>query len=63
MSKPRLIATKVSQDAHSELLKRCADLRCSPYEYLRLLVETDMDMVEKEVKKDEPVRKGIEITR
>ena len=56
----RLIATRISQEAHSRLLKRCADLRCSPYEFLQTLVETAM---REEVKPDEPAERGITITR
>jgi len=38
----KLIATRISDEAYSKMLAKCAGLVCSPYEYLKMLVETDM---------------------
>jgi len=38
----KLIATRISDEAYSKMLAKCAGLVCSPYEYLKMLVETDL---------------------
>ena len=38
----RLIATRVSDEAHSKVMSKCAGLGCSLYDYLKMLVETHM---------------------
>jgi len=46
----RLIATRVSDEQYSKIMGKCAGLGCSVYDYLKMLVETDIKEVVKEVK-------------
>lgn len=38
----RLIATRVSDEAYAKIMGKCAGLGCSVYDYLKMLVETDI---------------------
>ena len=38
----RLIATRISDEAYSELLSRCSGLCCPPYEPTKVLLETEL---------------------
>jgi len=42
----KLIATRISDEAYSKLLTKCAGLSCSTYDYLRMLVETELGQPE-----------------
>ena len=44
----RMLTTRVSDDVYTKVLRKCADGGCSTYDYLRMLVETDV-MDRKEV--------------
>ncbi len=38
----RLVATRVSDDAYVKIMGKCVSLSCSVYDYLKMLVETDI---------------------
>jgi len=38
----RLIATRVSDEAYAKIMGKCAGLGCSVYDYLKMLVESDI---------------------
>ena len=38
----RLIATRISDEQYSKIMGKCSGLGCSVYDYLKMLVETDM---------------------
>jgi len=60
----KLIATRISDEAYSKMLAKCAGLVCSPYEYLKMLVETDLARPESmEPKKTENGRKYVTIVK
>ena len=46
----RLIATRVSDEHYSKIMGKCAGLGCSVYDYLKMLVETDIGGTKDEVK-------------
>lgn len=37
----RLIATRVSDEVYSKILRKCAGIGCSTYDYFKMLVEMD----------------------
>ena len=43
----RLIATRISDEQYSKIMGKCSGLGCSVYDYLKMLVETDMADSEK----------------
>jgi hypothetical protein len=43
----RLIATRVSDEQYSKIMGKCSGLGCSVYDYLKMLVESDMADSEK----------------
>ncbi len=43
----RLIATRVSDEQYSRIMGKCSGLGCSVYDYLKMLVETDISDAEK----------------
>ena len=43
----RLIATRVSDEAYAKIMGKCSGLGCSVYDYLKMLVETDIAHAEK----------------
>jgi hypothetical protein len=43
----RLIATRVSDEQYSKIMGKCSGLGCSVYDYLKMLVESDMTDTEK----------------
>jgi len=47
----RLIATRVSDDVYSKIMGKCSGLGCSTYDYLKMLVETDIGGTKDEVKR------------
>jgi negative regulator of replication initiation len=49
----RLIATRVSDEHYSKIMGKCAGLGCSVYDYLKMLVETDISDAEKAKHVDE----------
>ena len=44
MGKNRVITTRVSPEAYKKMLQKCADGGCSPYEYFRNLVHSDVGL-------------------
>ncbi len=38
------ITTRVSKEAYAQILRKCADLECSPYDYVRALVNQDLEI-------------------
>ena len=42
MVRDKSVTTRVSPEAYKALLQKCANGGCSPYEYLRQLVQEDM---------------------
>ncbi len=56
----KMVATRITRENYSKLLGKCQALGgCSPYEYLRILIETDMMEDTTNVNVDET---GINIT-
>jgi len=49
----RLIATRVSDEAYSKIMGKCSGLGCSVYDYVKMLVETDIANAEKATHVDE----------
>lgn len=49
----RLIATRVSDEQYSKIMGKCSGLGCSVYDYLKMLVESDMADGEKPKKVDQ----------
>ena len=47
----RLIATRVSDEAYAKVMGKCSGLGCSVYDYLKMLVETDIGGTKDEVKR------------
>jgi len=45
------------------MLIRCANMRCTPYEYLRMLAETDLAEKEEKQEDEQPIGQGIKVTR
>ncbi len=43
----RLIATRVSDDQYSKIMGKCSGLGCSVYDYLKMLVQSDIADSEK----------------
>lgn len=43
----RLIATRISDEQYSKIMGKCSGLGCSVYDYLKMLVETDIAHAEK----------------
>jgi len=44
MGRNRVITTRVSPEAYKKMLQKCADGGCSPYEYYRNLVYSDVGL-------------------
>jgi len=44
MMKGRHLNTRISQRAYKEVLLKCADGGCSPYEYIRQLIHADVGL-------------------
>jgi hypothetical protein len=38
----KLIATRVNDEVYAKILSKCAGLSCSTYDYLKMLVESDV---------------------
>jgi negative regulator of replication initiation len=49
----RLIATRISDEQYSKIMGKCSGLGCSVYDYLKMLVETDIAHAEKATHVDE----------
>jgi hypothetical protein len=49
----RLIATRISDEQYSKIMGKCSGLGCSVYDYLKMLVESDMADSEKPRKVDQ----------
>jgi hypothetical protein len=49
----RLIATRVSDEQYSKMMGKCSGLGCSVYDYLKMLIESDMADSEKPKKVDQ----------
>ena len=67
MVKGQHLNTRVSPEAYQALLRKCADGGCTPYEYVRQLIHSDMGLdVNGDVPEDlgevqEPVQKELEL--
>ena len=48
-----LIATRVSDEQYSKIMGKCSGLGCSVYDYLKMLIESDMADSEKPKKVDQ----------
>ena len=49
----RLIATRITDEQYSKIMGKCSGLGCSVYDYLKMLVETDIAHAEKATHVDE----------
>jgi len=49
----RLIATRISDEHYSKIMGKCSGLGCSVYDYLKMLVESDMAESDKPKKADQ----------
>lgn len=56
----RLIATRISDEQYSKIMGKCSGLGCSVYDYLKMLVESDMVDSEKSEKIDRNKKQGQE---
>ena len=48
-----MIATRISDEQYSKIMGKCSGLSCSVYDYLKMLVETDLANAEKPREADE----------
>ncbi|GAI63532.1 unnamed protein product [marine sediment metagenome] len=48
------VATRISKEDYSRMLKCCADGNCTPYEYLQKLVINDLNSYSEHLKTDNP---------
>jgi len=48
-----LIATRVNDDQYSKIMGKCAGLGCSIYDYLKMLVETDITEAKETTRADQ----------
>jgi len=49
----RLIATRISDEQYSKIMGKCAGLGCSVYDYLKMLVETDITETKETTRADQ----------
>ena len=49
----RLIATRVSDEQYSKIMGKCSGLGCSVYDYLKMLVQSDIADSEKAIEAKE----------
>jgi Fe-S cluster biogenesis protein NfuA len=56
----RLIATRISDEAYAKIMGKCSGLGCSVYDYLKMLVETDIKEVTKEAKQTDEKNRQID---
>lgn len=67
MVKSQHLNTRVSPEAYQALLRKCAEGGCTPYEYVRRLIHSDMGLdVNGDVPEDlgevqEPVQKELSV--
>jgi len=54
----RLIATRISDEHYSKVMGKCSGLGCSVYDYLKMLVETDIADAEKARQAEEKRRQS-----
>jgi hypothetical protein len=52
----RLIATRISDEQYSKIMGKCSGLGCSVYDYLKMLVESDMVDGEKAGEAEEKIQ-------
>ena len=55
-----MIATRISDEQYSKIMGKCSGLGCSVYDYLKMLVETDIKEVTKETKQADERRRQID---
>jgi negative regulator of replication initiation len=49
-----MVATRVSDEAYTRIMEKCAGLGCSTYDYLKMLVETDTQAAKETEEKNKP---------
>lgn len=59
----RLIATRISDEQYSKIMGKCSGLGCSVYDYLKMLVETDIADAEKKKQASRKLDEAIERIR